>query len=70
MSQTGRIIGKQIKGMFFIGLGIMLILQMLGVLNMSWSTYILIFVAFGFITTGIAQLTKASRLRERDRYND
>lgn len=70
MAHTGRIIGKQIKGVALITVGIMLILQMLGILDVSFGVYITIIVAFWFIAAGIAQFSKAGRLWERDKYND
>jgi|WetSurMetagenome_2_1015567.scaffolds.fasta_scaffold1552812_1 hypothetical protein len=69
MAHTGRIIGRQIKGIALITIGIMLILQMFGILDVSFGMYITIILAFWFIAAGIAQFSKAGRIREQDRYD-
>lgn len=70
MAHTGRVLGKQIKGLALITIGIMLILQMLGILDVSFGVYITIIVACWFIAAGIAQFSKAGRLKEHDRFGD
>jgi hypothetical protein len=69
MANVTRILAQQLKGVAFITIGVMLLLQKFGFLSVGFDVYLIVFLAIYFIAIGFSKLNKASRIKQSDRHD-
>ncbi len=69
MSHVTTILGQQIKGLAFIVIGVMLLLQKFGFLSVGFDVYLVVFLALYFIAIGFSKLNRASRMNQSNRHD-
>jgi NhaP-type Na+/H+ or K+/H+ antiporter len=67
MSNVTKILAQQLKGLAFITIGVMLLLEKFGLLTVGFDVYLVVFLAIYFIAIGFSKLNKASRLNHSDK---
>lgn len=65
----GGIFSKQIKGVAFITVGVILLLQKLGILKKGLDFYVVVFIALYLIVIGFINLDGAQRFQKLMRRN-